>query len=157
MAIYGRVPPMEKSSYNIIDYFSGSFQAPIIGFLNFSYLFMISPIFPFVNKNQALELIPKEKREKIPKLWLKSTILYSLIWIPCNTLFIIFETSPVIVIGFISTVMAFFITYFLPILMTLKIGNYVAKEVVNTASAESAPSDSLESKLINPEISAEEG
>ena len=62
LAIFGRVPPMEKSSYNIIDYFSGSFQAPIIGFLNFSYLFMISPIFPFVSKGQAQELIPKERR-----------------------------------------------------------------------------------------------
>ena len=62
LSIYGRVPPMDKSSYNIIDYFSGSFQAPLVGSLTFIYLFMISPIFPFVAKTQALSLIPEEKR-----------------------------------------------------------------------------------------------
>lgn len=62
LSIYGRVPPMDKSSYNIIDYYSGSFQAPVIGTLTFIYLFMISPIFPFVAKNQAMDLIPKQKR-----------------------------------------------------------------------------------------------
>jgi amino acid permease len=40
--------------HNIIEYFSGSFQAPLIGFLIFLYLFLISPIFPYVSKNQAL-------------------------------------------------------------------------------------------------------
>jgi hypothetical protein len=59
LSIYGRVPTIDKSSYNIIDYYSGSFQAPIIGSLTFIYLFMISPIFPFVAKNQVMDLIPK--------------------------------------------------------------------------------------------------
>ena len=54
LAIYGRTPPVHKESYNIIDYFSGSFQSPVIGFLNFGYLFIVSAIFPFVGKNQAL-------------------------------------------------------------------------------------------------------
>jgi Mn2+/Fe2+ NRAMP family transporter len=129
LAIYGRVPPMEKESYNIIDYFSGSFQAPVIGFLNFSYLFCVSPIFPFVGKTQALELIPKEKRERIPNIWMKATVVFALIWIPCNTLFIVFDTSPVVVIGFITTVMAFYTMYFLPIAMTFKAGDYLIKDL----------------------------
>ena len=54
MAVYGKVPPIQKSSYNIIDYFSGQFQAPVIGFLNFIYLFIVSSIFPYVGKMQAL-------------------------------------------------------------------------------------------------------
>jgi sodium-coupled neutral amino acid transporter 9 len=130
LAIYGRVPPMQKDSYNIIDYFSGSFQAPVLGLLNCAYLFMISPIFPFVSKSQAVQLIPKEKREKIPKLWLKSTIVFALVWVPLNTLFIVLDTSPMVVIGFVSTVMAFFCTYLLPIIMTLKVGDYIAKQTV---------------------------
>ena len=58
MAVYGKIPPMQKSSYNIIDYFSGQFQAPVIGFLNFVYLFIVSPILPYVGKVQVLQLIP---------------------------------------------------------------------------------------------------
>lgn len=62
LAIYGKVPPIEKVSYNTTDYFSGEWQAPVIGLLNFIYLFIISPIFLYVGKNQAIELIPKKKR-----------------------------------------------------------------------------------------------
>lgn len=51
LSIFGRHP--DKKS-NIIDYFSGSFQSPLIGFLNFVYLFLISAIFPYVSKNQFL-------------------------------------------------------------------------------------------------------
>ena len=90
------------------------------------YLFLISPIFPFVSKNQALELIPKEKKEKIPKIWLKATVLFAILWIPLNILFIMLDTSPNVVIGFISTVMAYYVTYFLPIFMTFRVGNYIA-------------------------------
>lgn len=54
LSIYGKVPKTKKEHYNIIDYFEGEAQAPIIGILNFFYLFLISPIFPFVSKNQAL-------------------------------------------------------------------------------------------------------
>ena len=55
LAIYGKNP--EKNS-NILDYFNGSFQAPLIGILTFLYLFCISPIFPYVSKIQAQDLIP---------------------------------------------------------------------------------------------------
>ena len=58
---------------------------------------------------------------------MKSTIVFSLIWIPCNILFIVLDTSPVVVIGFISTVMCFYVTYFLPVVMALKAGDYIAK------------------------------
>jgi amino acid permease len=129
LSIYGRVPTMDKASYNIIDYFSGQFQAPIIGFLTFLYLFMISPIFPYVSKNQAIELIPKEKREKIPRLWLKVTVIFSILWFICNILFILLDTAPTVVIGFISTVLSYYVTYFLPIFMCFKVGDYVAKGV----------------------------
>ena len=44
-----------------------------------------------------------------------------------NTLFIIFDTSPLIVISFITAVMGFKIAYFLPIYMTIKKGDYVPK------------------------------
>lgn len=124
LSIFGIHP--DKHS-NIIDYFSGSFQSPVVGLLNFIYLFSISPIFPYVSKNQFLELIPKKRKAKITNIWLKSSIAYAILWIPMNTLFIIFDTSPIIVISFISTVMAFYITYFLPIAMTLKRGQYITK------------------------------
>ena len=88
---------------------------------------MISPIFPFVSKSQALELIPKEKKEKISRLDLKATVVFSLIWIPCNTIFIVLDTSPMAVVGFISTVMAFFCTYLFPVMMAFKAGDYITK------------------------------
>jgi hypothetical protein len=124
LSIYGKHPA--KNS-NIIDYFSGQFQSPLIGFLNFIYLFLISAIFPFVSKNQALELIPQSKKDGIKNLWFKTSLVFGIIWIIMNTLFIIFDTSPIIVISFISAVMVFFITYFLPIFMTVKKGEFVAK------------------------------
>ena len=55
--------------------------------------------------------------------------MFSCIWIPLNILFIVFDISPLKVIGFISTVMAFYVTYFLPVLMTIKAGDYVIKKV----------------------------
>ena len=41
-----------------------------------------------------------------------------------NALFIIFDTSPLIVIQFLSTVMCYYMTYFLPVVMTLKRGQH---------------------------------
>jgi amino acid permease len=135
LSIFGK--DKGKGHEDIIDYFNGSFQSPLIGSLTFLYLFLISPIFPYVSKNQALELLPKKKRDGISNLWLKSSAIFGICWIPMNILFIMFETSPVIVIGFISTVMAFYITYFLPIYMTIKVGNFQetpANEEDNTDS-----------------------
>lgn len=125
LSIYGKIPITKKDHYNIIDYFEGQAQAPIIGILNFIYLFLISPIFPFVSKNQALELIPKKKKEQIPNIWMKATVIFAALWIPLNIVFILLDTSPNVVIGFISTVMAFYVTYFLPIFMTVKVSNYL--------------------------------
>lgn len=122
LAIYGKTPAKKS---NIIDYFSGSFQSPLIGFLNFLYLSSISAIFPYVAKNQALELIPQSKRDAIPNLWLKASIIFGVAWLIMNTLFIIFDTSPIFVISFISAVTVFYITYFLPIFLTIKKGEYV--------------------------------
>jgi amino acid permease len=55
LAIYGKHPV--KTS-NVLDYFSGQWQSPIIGFSNFIYFFMIFPIFPYVSKDQLVSLIP---------------------------------------------------------------------------------------------------
>ena len=129
MAVYGKVPPIQKSSYNIIDYFSGQFQAPVIGFLNFIYLFIVSSIFPYVGKMQALELIPKRQKEKVPRIWTIATVIFAAIWIPCNIMFILFETSPVLVINFVTSVLAFYVMYFLPVVMTLKASYYMIEKV----------------------------
>ncbi len=56
LAIYGKHPV--KTS-NVMDYFTGQWQAPIIGFANFIYFFMIIPIFPYVAKDQLTSLVPK--------------------------------------------------------------------------------------------------
>ena len=50
--------------------------------------------------------------------------MYAAVWVPMNILFILLDTSPVKVIGFISAVMAFYIMYFLPLYMTVRLGNY---------------------------------
>lgn len=55
-----------------------------------------------------------------------------------NTLFIVFDTSPIIVISFISAVMGFYITYFLPIFMTIKKGDYVSKDEQDDGSLENS-------------------
>jgi hypothetical protein len=60
---------------------------------------------------------------------MKATAIFGFIWLVMNTLFIVFDTSPLIVISFITTVMGFYITYFLPIYMTVKKGDYVSKNV----------------------------
>lgn len=112
---------------NIISYFKGSFQSPLIGILTFLYLLMISPIFPYVTKNQIIEVIPKKTKDTIPNLWMRVSIIYAFVWLSVNSLFIIFDTSPMKVISFISAVMAFYVTYFLPIFMTIKPGDYKEK------------------------------
>jgi len=58
LSIYGRNPVVVKDTYNIIDYYPGTIQAPIIGFLTVAYIFMISPIFPYICKNQITHLLP---------------------------------------------------------------------------------------------------
>ena len=59
---------------------------------------------------------------------MKTTIIFGIAWLIMNTLFIVFDTSPIIVISFISAVMGFYITYFLPIFMTIKKGDYVSQD-----------------------------
>ena len=71
-----------------------------------------------------LELIPEDKREKISNLWMKITVAYSVVWVPMNLLFVLFDTSPILLISFISAVVFFFITYFLPIMMALRKQDY---------------------------------
>ena len=50
-----------------------------------------------------------------------------MLWIPCNLVFIVWEVSPTVVINFISTVTAYFIAYLVPVVMTLKLGNFIGK------------------------------
>ena len=121
LAIYGKEV---KNAKNITDFFADSWQAPTMGFLCFFYLFVISPIFPYVSKNQMLELIPEDRREKTSNLWMKITVAYSVVWVPMNLLFVLFDTSPILLISFISAVVFFFITYFLPIMMVLRKQDY---------------------------------
>ena len=68
--------------------------------------------------------MPKKRKDSISNLWLKTSVAFGLLWIIVNVLFVLFDTSPVMVISFISTVMAFYVTYFLPIYMTIKVGDY---------------------------------
>ncbi len=46
-------------------------------------------------------------------------------------MFILLDTAPSVVIGFISTVMAYYVTYFLPVVMTIKAGDYIVKMATN--------------------------
>ena len=56
--------------------------------------------------------------------------------------------------------MAFYVTYFLPVLMTIKAGDYVIKKVEKNTENQiengNAPENSLGDKLINPEQNVEE-
>lgn len=65
----------------------------------------------------------------MPRIWTILTVIFAAIWIPCNTMFILFETSPVLVINFVTSILAFYVMYFLPVVMTLKAGDYVIKKV----------------------------
>jgi len=56
LAIYGKHP---SNTSNVMNYFSGSWQSPLIGISNFIYFLMIFPIFPYVAKAQLGSLIPK--------------------------------------------------------------------------------------------------
>jgi len=62
-------------------------------------------------------------------LGIKSSVIYSLLWVPCNLIFILWDVSPTLVINFISTVTAYFIAYLIPVVMTLKVGDYVVNIV----------------------------
>jgi hypothetical protein len=69
---------------------------------------------------------------------MKTTVVFGIAWLIMNTLFIVFDTSPIIVISFISAVMGFYITYFLPIFMTIKKGDYVSKDEQDDESLENS-------------------
>jgi hypothetical protein len=60
-------------------------------------------------------------------LWLKVTIIFSVLWLAANTAFVILDIAATSVIGFISTVSVYYITYFLPVFMSFKMGDFVAK------------------------------
>lgn len=136
LGIEGKIPSIQKSEYNTMDYFSGEWQAPIIGILNFIYLFIVSPIFPYVGKNQALELIPKKTKDGISHLWMKASVVFSVVWFSWNILLIVVEISTVVVIGLITAVVNVYCLYFLPIWMTFKAKDYVFAQEGTDASIE---------------------
>ena len=60
---------------------------------------------------------------------MKLSIFFSLLWIPCNAIFIISQTSPIELIKFVSTATAYYVAYLLPVMMTLVVGNYAVEKV----------------------------
>ncbi len=85
MAIYGKKPAKDS---NVMDYFVGQWQAPLIGFANFIYFLMIFPIFPYVGKDQLVSLLPEEIKQK-PKFSLVKNTIFVIVWLAINTLFIL--------------------------------------------------------------------
>jgi hypothetical protein len=56
LAVYGKHPVRTN---NVLDYFEGQWQAPMMGFSNFIYFLFIFPIFPYIVKNQLTSLLPE--------------------------------------------------------------------------------------------------
>jgi hypothetical protein len=71
-----------------MDYFSGQWQAPVIGFTNFIYFLMIFPIFPYVAKDQLVSLVPKNIKEK-QNFSLIVSLIFVVFWLGINTFFVI--------------------------------------------------------------------
>lgn len=140
LAVYGKHPP--KTS-NVMDYFSGSWQAPLIGFTNFIYFLMIIPIFPFVAKNQLTSLVPKQTQHH-PRFNLIVTVSFTIFWLAINTFFVISESSPGKLMGFLGSVVAFYFTYFLPGLIMLKAG-----KVTYLSSPKGSEPNEIQKSLLN--------
>jgi hypothetical protein len=134
LAIYGKHP--QKTS-NVMDYFSGSWQAPLIGISNFIYFLMIIPIFPFVAKNQLVSLVPKQTQQH-PKFNLIVTVSFAVVWLGVNTFFVISESSPGKLMGFLGSVVSFYFTYFLPGMIMLKAGkvSYLSSPILKNGTSD---------------------
>ena len=140
LAIYGKHP--QKTS-NVMDYFSGSWQAPLIGIANFIYFLMIIPIFPFVAKNQLISLVPKQTQSH-PRFNLIVTVLFAIVWLGINTFFVLSESSPGQLMGFLGSVVSFYFTYFLPGYIMLRAG-----KVTYMASPKGQQTDEIQKSLLN--------
>jgi hypothetical protein len=50
-------------------------------------------------------------------------VIFVIVWLAINTFFVISESSPGKIMGFLGAVVAFYFTYFLPCMIMLKAGN----------------------------------
>jgi hypothetical protein len=110
----------------------GQWQAPVMGISNFIYFLLIFPIFPYISKNQLISLLSPEIKSQ-PHFNKYKTLTFVLSFIGLCTFFILSETSPGKVLGFIGSVVAFFFTYMAPSMIMLKAGKtqYIIKNEGN--------------------------
>jgi preprotein translocase subunit SecG len=82
-----------------------------------------------VAKTQLISVLP-EKYRKDQNIFTKATIIFAIIWLIINFLFVIFETDASLVMGFLGSAVAYFFTYLIPITIIWKFGKtiYIKKE-----------------------------
>jgi amino acid permease len=123
LAIYGLKP---VNTANIMDYFVGQWQAPVIGLTTVLYLLIVFPIFPYVSKNQLTGLFAKETRET-PRFKRMVRYIFFAVWICVNTGFTLTEANPKVIMGFIGAVVSSYFTYFLPVMMVFTMRGLFSK------------------------------
>jgi hypothetical protein len=74
-----------------------------------------------------------EEKQKDPKTFTTASIIFVVVWLLFNFLFITFEVDASVVIGFIGSVLAIFFTYYIPTRIVYIAGKtvYIGKIGVN--------------------------
>ena len=87
-------------------------------------------IFPFVTRQQILSALP-EKYKQHPHINRNLKILFTVVFSILNIVFIFADSSPSAVMGFTGAVTCYFIAYFFPLLIKIKIHNKSKKKLSN--------------------------
>lgn len=118
LALYKR--DKKKEDDNVIDYFVGVWQYYVLAVSICVYLLSIFGIFPFVSRMQVYEILPEKFKQNPQKTHLKMKAAFIILFLVLSIIFVVTETSPGSVMGFIVAVVCFYVCYLLPILIKLR-------------------------------------
>lgn len=118
LAIYKR---QAAETDDLIRYFKGTWQQIVLGISVFIYFLTIFPIFCVVARLQCFSILPQQYKTQPERTHKRLKLVFMVSFTTACLLFVWFETSPIIIMGFIGTIVCFYRCYLLPILMKLKL------------------------------------
>lgn len=116
----------QQDGDNILHYFVGYWQFYALGAAMFVYLLSFFPILAFVSQFQAFEMLPtkfKQTQEMKDRTWKLVKVAFNIMFFILLQIFIILDTSPARVMGFISTTVCFYFCYLLPASIKIRLSN----------------------------------
>lgn len=117
LALYKKT---DKDTNIVIDYFKGQWQYYALGVSLSIYLISIFPFFPYTTRSQIYQILPQKFKANPNKTHKIMKLIFVLVFTVMSLLFVLFNTNPGSVMGFIASFVCFYICYFLPLYIKMK-------------------------------------